>query len=139
MFLLEQQHTELSVLLCRHPSQWAGAMFMAQHENAALFEDCEEAELLRNLELDRIYFACPHITLPRMLESAAFRDVCSVSIVKLDQCRCATVAVGRKHGAGQQSVSVLFRGLDCAFLQSMLRQQTMLPGRLECAFLVAAQ
>ena len=69
-------------------------------KNAALFEEAESFQHLQDLELDRACFISSNITLPHTVKRVAFRGVCSQCVVRLDQCKCATFALGGSHIAG---------------------------------------
>ena len=70
---------------------------MSQHGDAALYQEAESFQHLRDLELDRMFFHSRHISLPHMLERVALRDVDSQSVDRLDDCKCPTVARGSGH------------------------------------------
>lgn len=93
---------------------------MSQHGNAALYEESESFQHLQYLELDRMFFDCPNIPVPQMLERVALRDVDSPCVGAWDNCRCGTVALGEKHVLGSTFVSVLLCGSGSALMRGFL-------------------
>lgn len=73
---------------------------MSQQGVAALYEQAGTFQHLQDLELDSITFISD-IRLPHVLERVAIRNCTSHCVVRLDNCKCATVALGGKHGAVQ--------------------------------------
>ena len=93
---------------------------MSQHGHAALYEEAESFQHLRDLSLDRMFFDCPNIPVPLMLERVALRDVDSPCVGAWDICRCGTVALGEKHVLGSAFEFVLLCGSGSALMRGLL-------------------
>ena len=73
---------------------------MPQHEYAGLYEGAESFQHLQELQLDDMRFS-HGIVMPRGLQWVMFWDVYFLGAVRLDVCRCATMALQRFVVAGQ--------------------------------------